>query len=79
MGLLWSLIIGGAAGWLAGQIMKGQGYGTLMNIILGLVGGLLGGVVFSMLGLAATNLVGQLISATIGAVLLIMLVRAIRK
>lgn len=79
MGLFWSLIIGGAAGWLAGQIMKGQGYGPLMNIILGLVGGLLGGILFNMAGLAATNLIGQLICATLGAVLLIMLVRAIRK
>lgn len=79
MGLLWSLIIGGVAGWLAGQIMKGKGYGALMNVLLGLVGGLVGGLVFSLLGLAATNMIGQLICATVGAVLLIVLVRALRK
>lgn len=73
------MIIGAAAGWLAGNIMKGEGYGTLMNIVLGLVGGLLGGAVFGMLGLAVTNRIGQLVSATAGAVLLIMLARAIRK
>lgn len=79
MGPFLSIIIGGVAGWLAGQIMKGEGYGVLMNILLGLVGGLIGGTVFSMVGLAATNLLGQLISATVGAVLLIVLVKALRK
>lgn len=79
MGLLWSLIIGGVAGWLAGRIMKGEGYGVVMNILVGLVGGLVGGLVFDMLGLAVTNKIGQLVSATAGAVLLIILVRALRK
>ncbi len=79
MGLLWSLIIGGVAGWLAGQIMKGEGYGLGINIILGIVGGLVGGWVFSILGLATTSIIGQLICATVGAVLLIVLARALRK
>lgn len=79
MGLFWSLLIGGAAGWLAGRIMKGEGYGLFVNIVLGIVGGLFGGWVFGILGLAATNLIGQLICATAGAVLLIILVRALRK
>lgn len=79
MGLIGSLIIGGVAGWLAGRIMKGEGYGVLMNILLGIVGGLIGGWVFSLLGLATTSIIGQLICATVGAVLLIFLVRALRK
>jgi uncharacterized membrane protein YeaQ/YmgE (transglycosylase-associated protein family) len=79
MGILWSLILGGVAGWLAGQFMKGQGYGVVMNIILGLIGGAVGGWIFSALGLGPTNLLGQLISATVGAVLLIALARALRK
>lgn len=79
MGLLWSLLIGAVAGWLAGQIMKGEGYGLGVNILLGVVGGLLGGWVFSILGLATTSILGQLICATVGAVLLVVLVRAIRK
>ncbi|MBS1569526.1 MAG: GlsB/YeaQ/YmgE family stress response membrane protein [Bacteroidetes bacterium] len=79
MGLIWSLIIGGVAGWLAGRIMKGQGYGLVVNIILGLVGGLFGGWVFDILGLAPTSVIGQLICATAGAVLLIVLVRALKK
>lgn len=79
MGLIWSIIIGGIAGWLAGLIMKGEGYGVLVNILLGIVGGLVGGLVFGLLGIAATNLIGQLICATVGAVLLIALARALRK
>jgi uncharacterized membrane protein YeaQ/YmgE (transglycosylase-associated protein family) len=79
MGLFWSLLIGGAAGWLAARIMKGEGYGLFVNIVLGIVGGLFGGWVFGILGLATTNLLGQLICATVGAVLLILLVRAVRK
>ncbi|MBL8002523.1 MAG: GlsB/YeaQ/YmgE family stress response membrane protein [Flavobacteriales bacterium] len=79
MGILWSLILGGVAGWLAGRFMKGRGYGVVMNVVLGLVGGLVGGWVFSALGLGPTNMLGQLIAATVGAVLLIALVRAIRK
>ena len=79
MGLIWSLIIGGIAGWLAGLIMKGEGYGVLVTILLGIVGGLVGGLVFGLLGIAATNLIGQLICATVGAVLLIALARRLRK
>jgi len=79
MGILWSLIVGGVAGWLAGQLMKGGGYGLLVNIVLGLVGGLVGELVFSILGLDATNLIGRIICATVGAALLIVLARALRK
>lgn len=79
MHLLWSLIIGGVAGWLASQIMKSAGNGVFVNIILGIIGGLVGGWVFGILGLAAFGLIGRLIVATVGAVILIALARAIRK
>ncbi len=79
MHLLWSLLIGGVAGWLASRIMKSAGNGVFVNIILGLVGGLVGGWVFDMLGLAAFGLIGRLVVATVGAIILIALVRAIRK
>lgn len=77
--MIWSLIIGGIAGWSAGLIMKGQGYGVLVNILLGIVGGLVGGWLFALLGIAATNLIGQLICATVGAVLLIVLARKLKQ
>jgi uncharacterized membrane protein YeaQ/YmgE (transglycosylase-associated protein family) len=79
MGILWSLIVGGIAGWLAGQFMKGSGYGFVVNILLGLVGGFVGGWVFGLLGLDTTNTIGRIICATIGAVLVIVVARAIRK
>lgn len=79
MHLLWSLLIGGVAGWLASQIMKSAGNGVFVNILLGLIGGLVGGWVFGMLGLAAYGLIGRLVVATVGAIILIVLARAIRK
>lgn len=79
MGIIWSLIVGGVAGWLSGQFMKGSGYGLLVNILLGLLGGFVGDLVFGLLGLDATNLIGRIICATVGAVLIIVLARAVRK
>lgn len=60
-GLIWSVFIGLIAGWLAGTVMKGRGYGVLMDILLGIVGGMIGRFVFGLLGLAAWGLVGSII------------------
>lgn len=79
MNLIWSLLIGGVAGWLAGKLMKGEGYGLVVNILLGLVGGFVGDLVFGLLGLSTTNLIGNLVAAVVGAVLLIYVARAVRK
>lgn len=78
MELLWIVLIGIVAGWLAGQIMKGRGFGWLGNLIVGVIGSLLGGFLFALLGLAAYGLVGRLIMATFGAVVLLMLLSFIR-
>ena len=72
------LAIGAVAGWLAGQIMKGKGFGLIGNIIVGIVGALLGGFVFSLLGIAAYGLIGSIVTATAGAVLLLFLIRVIK-
>ena len=77
--ILVSVLIGAVAGWLASQIMKGSSYGLLMNIVLGIVGGFVGNLAFGLLGLETTNILGRIISATVGAILLIAIVRAIRK
>jgi uncharacterized membrane protein YeaQ/YmgE (transglycosylase-associated protein family) len=74
MYLIWEICIGILAGFLAGKIMRGKGYGVLMDLVLGLVGALLGGLVFGLLGLHAYSVVGQLVTATAGAVMLIWLV-----
>ena len=75
MYLLWEIAIGILAGWLAGKIMRGKGYGVLIDLVLGLVGSVVGGFVFGLLGLHAYGLVGQLAIATAGAVMLVYLVR----
>lgn len=79
MGLLIFLVIGAVAGWLAGTIMKGGGFGLLGNIGVGIVGGILGGFLFGLLGLVAYGLIGSIVTATVGAVVLLYLVRLIKK
>ncbi|MGB0130807.1 GlsB/YeaQ/YmgE family stress response membrane protein [Chlorobium sp.] len=79
MNLLWFILIGIAAGWLAGQIMKGGGFGLVGDLIVGVIGALLGGYLFGLLGIAAGGLLGSLVTATIGAIVLIALLRLIRR
>ena len=78
-GLIWAVIVGLIAGWLAGKVMKGGGYGTLMDIVLGIAGGVIGSFVFGLLGLSASGLTGSIIVSFVGAVILIWLVRQLRK
>jgi uncharacterized membrane protein YeaQ/YmgE (transglycosylase-associated protein family) len=79
MNLIWFLLIGLIAGFLATQIMKGPQLSLLGNLILGVIGALLGGFLFGLLGLAAHTLLGSLVTATIGAIALIWLVGYIRR
>jgi uncharacterized membrane protein YeaQ/YmgE (transglycosylase-associated protein family) len=53
MGILWFLVIGAVAGWLAGQLMQGSGFGMVGDIIVGIVGAIVGGYMFSLLGVSA--------------------------
>ena len=79
-GLLWFLIIGAIAGWLAGQFMKGSGFGLLGDIVVGVIGALLGGWLFGQLGLwPGGGLIGSLIVAFVGAIILLFLVRLIKR
>lgn len=71
MNILIFLIVGAIAGWLAGQIVKGGNYGLGMNIVIGVVGAVIGGLVFGLLGLSAHNIIGSIITATVGAVILL--------
>jgi uncharacterized membrane protein YeaQ/YmgE (transglycosylase-associated protein family) len=77
-GLVWSILIGLIAGWLAGKVMKGRGYGVLMDIVLGMIGGVIGRLVFGLLGLAAWDVVGSIVVSFVGAVILIALVRKLK-
>ncbi|HEY8849792.1 MAG TPA: GlsB/YeaQ/YmgE family stress response membrane protein [Thermoanaerobaculia bacterium] len=77
--LIWFLLIGLIAGWLAGQVMKGGGYGVIGDMIVGVIGAFLGGWLFGLLGISAGGLIGSLITAFVGAVILIFLLRMIRR
>lgn len=68
------LVIGGAAGWLAGTVMKGGGFGLLGNIIVGVVGGIVGGSIFRLLEISVGGLVGSMVMATVGAIILLYIV-----
>lgn len=79
-GIILSLIIGGAAGWLAGLIMNGSGFGVLVDIIVGVVGGVIGGWIFSTLGVSfGAGLFGTLVTAVISAVALLFVIRLLRR
>ena len=75
-GLLSLLLVGLIAGWLAGKISKGSGFGMLGNMAVGVIGALLGGLLFGLLGIAAYGFVGSLVMATVGALFLLYIVRA---
>ena len=80
MELVYYLLIGGVAGWLAGQFLKGGGFGVLGNIVLGIVGGVVGGFVFGLLGLGSDgSMIGSLVTAFVGAVVLLVLVGVLKK
>jgi uncharacterized membrane protein YeaQ/YmgE (transglycosylase-associated protein family) len=80
MGIVYALVIGLAAGWLAGQLSKGRSFGLVGNLIIGAIGSVLGGVLFSALGLRSASLLGQLVTATVGAIVLLALLNiAMRK
>lgn len=79
MSFLWFILIGLAAGWLAGQIMRGGGFGLVGDIVVGVIGALLGGFLFSTFGVSTGGgLLGSLIVATIGAVVLLFGLRLIK-
>jgi uncharacterized membrane protein YeaQ/YmgE (transglycosylase-associated protein family) len=80
MGLILFILIGLAAGWLAGQVVKGGGYGVVGDIVVGVIGALIGGFLFQRSGaFAGSGLLGSLIVATIGAVVLLFGLRLIKK
>ena len=74
---VWFLLIGLAAGWMASQIMKGGGSGLVSDLLMGVIGSMLGGFLFGLLGLSANGAFGNLVTATVGAIVLIAGLRVI--
>ena len=79
MDLIIFLVIGALAGWLAGVIMKGGGFGVIGDIIVGILGSFLGGWLLPKVGLSIGGDFGGFITAVIGAVILLFVVRLIKK
>ena len=74
------ILVGLAAGWLAGKLVTGGGFGVIGHIIVGVFGAVIGGVLFDILGLSAgAGLLGKIIVATVGAVVFLLLLRLMRK
>ena len=73
------LVVGLIAGWLAGKIMKGGGFGLIGNLIVGVVGAVIGGYVFDFLNISFGGFIGSVAAALVGAVLLLYLIRIIKK
>lgn len=78
MGIIVWIIIGLIAGWLAKQVLGGPG-GILHNLAVGLVGAIVGGLIFNSLHIMAEGFVGALVSATIGAIVFLLIWRAIKR
>ncbi|MBE6311790.1 MAG: GlsB/YeaQ/YmgE family stress response membrane protein [Bacteroidales bacterium] len=79
MGLIWSIIIGALAGFLGSKIFSGAGKGLLLNLIIGIVGGFIGGWIFGLLGIGGGSMLWQLVSATVGAIVLLWIISLIKK
>lgn len=80
MHLVWFALVGLVAGWLAGKIMKGSGYGVVGDIVIGVIGAFVGGYLFSILGVSiGGGTLGSIAVATVGAVVLIALLRFIKR
>jgi uncharacterized membrane protein YeaQ/YmgE (transglycosylase-associated protein family) len=76
------LVVGAIAGWIAGQIMRGRGFGLIGDIIIGIIGAFLAGWLLPRLGVhvsIGSPIVSEIISATIGALILLFLLRLIRR
>lgn len=80
MSLLAFLVVGLVAGWLAGVLVKGGGFGLIGDLVVGVVGAFLGGWLFGLFGIATgSGMLGSIIVATIGAIVLLFIVRLIKR
>lgn len=73
MAFIWYILIGIAAGFIAGKLVKGGGFGIWINLLIGVVGGALGGWLFGLIGIHTSSIIGNLITSVVGAVVLLWL------
>jgi len=77
--LLYTVLLGLAAGWLAARILKEKQIGLLGSLVVGVVGAIIGAYIFEFLGISFGGIIGNLVSALIGAIVLIYIIRAVRR
>lgn len=73
MAFIWYILIGLAAGFIAGKLVKGGGFGLWVNLLVGIIGGVLGGWLFGILGIHTSSIIGRLLTSVVGAVVLLWL------
>lgn len=76
--MLWSLLVGVIAGWLAGMISRGGGFGIWGDLITGIVGSYIGSFLFNLMGISTYGLIGSIVASTIGAIVLLWVIRLFR-
>ncbi len=76
--MLWFLVIGLIAGWLAGKVIKGSGFGLIGDLVVGVIGSYIGGYLFKTLGFSTYGIIGDIIMATIGAIILLWIIRLVK-
>lgn len=79
MEFVWFIVVGIAAGWIAGVVMKGRSMGLKLNLVVGVIGAIVGGYLFGAMGVTGAGLLGQIVVAALGAIVLLVLIRLIRK
>jgi uncharacterized membrane protein YeaQ/YmgE (transglycosylase-associated protein family) len=79
MHLVWFLLVGLIAGWLAGKITRGSGFGVFGDIVIGLVGAAIGGFLFRLIGWSAHGTIGNIAVATVGAAALLYVVKLLKR
>ena len=79
MHLIWFLLIGLVAGWLAGKIVRGSGFGVFGDIIIGVIGAVVGGFLFKLINWSPGGTIGDIVVATVGAVALLSVVRLLKR
>jgi len=75
--MIGSIILGLIAGWITGLVMRGSGFGVIADIVIGLIGGVIGHWVFNLIGASPEGRIGHLVTAVVGAIILVALVHAL--
>jgi uncharacterized membrane protein YeaQ/YmgE (transglycosylase-associated protein family) len=79
MSWIWWIIIGALSGWIAGKLMRGGGFGFVVNFVVGIIGAVIGGWIFDILQISADEKIGSLVTSVVGAVAFLWIVSLFKK